>query len=137
MISIIVIILHLIYRYPVVDTVILKIDFLIFLFFIPALYLLLDNFIIIEGDHGDWTISKVKKFGKRGVVHQMINVDNFSVELNVVSNFGNSTSLIVLKNKIRDMKIKAINFKAKEFQDECEIINLHVIINKRGKIPHD
>lgn len=135
-IFILVIVLHLIYRHQI-SPVPWDGYFILLIFLIPSFFILMDNFIIVEGDHGNWTVSKVKQFRRWGIVHQRVQVENIVVEINVISQLQNSISLLVIKNEIQDIKIKAINLRAKEFLNDCEIINLQVNINKRGKLAKD
>ncbi len=135
-IFVLVLLLHLVFRYQM-GPVLWDGYFILLIFLIPSFFILMDNFIIVEGDHGNWTVSKVKQFRRWGIVHQRVQVENIVVEINVISQLQNSISLVVIKNEIHDIKIKAINIKAKEFLDDCEIINLQVNINKRGKPAKD
>ena len=105
----------------------------LFLILIPTFFLLMDNLILIEGNLGNWKVSKIKIIRTWGIVYYYVNPEKIKIEINVVSHLPKSVSLVTIKNKIRDINIKAMNFKVKEFQDDCEIINLSVVIKKRGK----
>lgn len=127
-------ILHTIIRYIIDDPIKIFSHIFFVLVYIPAIVILLNNHMIIMGDHDNWNILKVKSFLGKHFVIEDIKTIQLNIEIRVVSSTKYSTSLVLLNTQIKKMSIKTPNIQVKEFIDECEIINLKVDIRKRGSI---
>lgn len=125
-------IIHAVFRYSLDEPVQISSHVVFILLYIPAITILLDNKLIITGDHDQWHLLRVKNlFGKHLIISD-INCHQLIIEIRIVSSKRNSAALILLNNPVRNLSIKSPNVQTKEFIDECKIVNLEVLIRKRG-----
>ncbi|MCE7736331.1 MAG: hypothetical protein GPJ54_15730 [Candidatus Heimdallarchaeota archaeon] len=125
-------ILHAVFRYSVKDPVQFSSHIIFILLYLPAITILLENKLIITGDHDQWKLLRVKNLFNKHLIISEINCRQFKVEIRIVSSKRYSTALVMLNNPIQNLSIKSPNVQTKDFIDECKIINLEVVIRKRG-----
>lgn len=125
-------IIHAVFRYSIDDPVQISAHIIFSVLYLPAIIILLDNKLIIAGDHGQWRLLRVKNLIGKHLIISDIKCHKLKVEIRIVSSKRNSTAFILLKNSIRDLSIKSPNVQTQEFIDECKIVNLEIMIRKRG-----
>ncbi|MHA2031980.1 MAG: hypothetical protein ACW99A_06440 [Candidatus Kariarchaeaceae archaeon] len=117
-----------------IDDPLYFIDSVIFLVvYIPALILLLEDQMIISGDHGSWIVSKTKNILNLSIVTNQVSSSDINIEVRVVSHVRKNISLIVLMLQSQTFSIKSPNQSVRDFIDDCEVANLKIHIRKRGK----
>ncbi len=125
-------IIHAVIRYSVNDPIQIFSHMIFVILYLPAITILLDNSLIITGDHDQWRLLRIKNLIWKNIIISDFDCDQLKIEIRIVSAKKNSVSLVLLNNPTNNMSIKVPNNQIQDFIDECEIVNLEVLIRKRG-----